>query len=847
MKFLTRLIVGLMVFSSFAGLASATSYLPSADSSQYLPTVKIFPYASSYNGDLYAQSWGSGTLIDDRGTILTNNHVIQSINDTTKSSDAFQICLTKSNDTGNPVCEFTASLVATDSSKDLALLRMDGSDVSGASVNFGFYLPYSNASDYSVGDSSTVIGFPDTGGSTITYTSGLISGFVTEGATRYIKTDADISFGNSGGTAVDSKGNFFGIPTYIINSDSAQVIGYLFPLEDAVSWINSHVNDAVASADVFKQQLRAKILSYVKANKSGTYKNEYPAYEVSLADGWKFGSNLTALTQNNAYYYPGGQSLYIYDAASASSMPLDIVLYVQDYAYELTLDDVEYSMGFTTEVVTETESVSPMLGSAKLTKPLKKSKVGGGGYYAPVGDTGYTTERVELNGKYPAIKYTQSYPDWSYANGAMVTYVTYYVPYGNRLITISYDYEDGDLTNGGVADIDNIMGSFTMDMTKVVSSVKTSVESKDPVIKIKNTLADAYLSDYSYVYDGKNYFSASIGKKRDSSFYISLYTSDYYDPTYVGNFQKFKIETLKNAEDWGSVVAKGSLKLDGHNGFYYTDSYDGGYGYSSKTTFVFVEAGDNSYIGMTYGNSQDNFDKGLVDFKTVLKGITLDNGGTGMYTLPDFSVSGGGVVLGDIKNNVYEDSIRSLGRNMALGDKLPALFRPVDAMTRKDFLMWAVKDLPYDKKGDFDTYASTYKPCEAASCNFADVTGMDGKNYTSLYFDYAFSKGVIKGREADGKKYFDPERQIGMMEAFKIVFKLYGYTVWEAPSFIPWYLPYLELAYKNQLVPYAVTSVDALLNRGQGAYIVDRSATYSSGYCGSYDCPMPYMSGSMGQ
>lgn len=829
MKFVARVLVGLVIFSSIGLFANAsTIYLPTASSSQYLPTVKIFPYSSSYDGDLVTESWGSGTLIDDKGTILTNNHVVQSLYDATKAFDAFQICLTKSNDTEDPVCEFTASLIARDPDTDLAILRMDGNSVGGTGLNFNFFLPYNNSSAYQIGDTTTIIGYPDTGGKTITYTSGLISGFITQGANTYIKTDADISFGNSGGTAVDKDGNFIGVPTYIVGSGSAEVIGYLFPVKNAVSWIGEHINDTITRNETLADQLRAKILSYVKANQSGVYKNEYPPYEISLVKGWKFASNLTALEQSMGTYgyYYAGQGLHIYDADSKSVMPLDIDIAVQDYAYDLTLDDVEYLYGFTS-----TDDSGDMI----------KKDVGGGTAFAPDPyGYDYTTERVNFNAVYPAIKYTQSYPDWSYANGEMVNFVTYYIPYGNRLMTIAYDYQDSDTEGGGKAKIESILDTFKVDMDKIESSVKTTVSGKNPVITVKNVLSDAYLSDYSYSYDGKDYFSVSFGKKRDYSFYVSVYSADYYDTTQVGNFMKFKADTLKNAEDWGTIVAKGSIKIDGHNAFFYTDSYDDGYGYGTRTTYVYIEGDDDSYIGVTYNNSEENFDKDMSEFKTVLRNISLDNGGEGTYTIPNFA-TGTAVSLGDIKNNVYEENIRALGRNSVFGEKLPAMFKPADNLSRKDFLMWAVKNLPYSSKlkTDFDTYSATFAPCNAASCVFADISGQSGETFDAMYFDFAFHKGVIKGREADGKRYFDPDKQIGMMEAFKIAFTLYGYETWEAPSFIPWYIPYLELAYKNEFMPYAVTSVDQMLNRGQGAYILDRAASYGSGYCGAYDCYYP--------
>jgi S1-C subfamily serine protease len=77
-------------------------------------------------------------------------------------------------------------------------------------------LPIGRSEDIVPGEEVWVIGYPDVGGSTIHVTAGKVSGFSGEqgGAGRnFIKTDAAITHGNSGGTAVDAEGMFIGVPT----------------------------------------------------------------------------------------------------------------------------------------------------------------------------------------------------------------------------------------------------------------------------------------------------------------------------------------------------------------------------------------------------------------------------------------------------------------------------------------------------------------------------------------------------------------------------------------------------------------------------------------------------------
>jgi S1-C subfamily serine protease len=65
-----------------------------------------------------------------------------------------------------------------------------------------------------VGDHLWVLGYPAVGGNTLTVTDGSIAGFETDTGIEYIKTDAKIDHGNSGGLAIEDSGCVLGIPTF---------------------------------------------------------------------------------------------------------------------------------------------------------------------------------------------------------------------------------------------------------------------------------------------------------------------------------------------------------------------------------------------------------------------------------------------------------------------------------------------------------------------------------------------------------------------------------------------------------------------------------------------------------
>lgn len=142
---------------------------------------------------------GSGVIIDSRGYIVTNNHVI---------TGGQTIAVELFNGSTLP-----AQIVGTAPSDDLAVLKVNPSRVKLAVATIG------DSSKLKVGQDVLAIGNPL--GITQTVTSGIVSALdrnVSEGPNgalipNAIQTDAPINPGNSGGALVDLQGNLVGIPT----------------------------------------------------------------------------------------------------------------------------------------------------------------------------------------------------------------------------------------------------------------------------------------------------------------------------------------------------------------------------------------------------------------------------------------------------------------------------------------------------------------------------------------------------------------------------------------------------------------------------------------------------------
>jgi serine protease Do len=174
------------------------------------------------NGKLTPKYQGSGTIISSTGMILTNAHVASpaSQGEPDIEPDALVIGVIDKEDKP-PVFSYIAKVKAVDGFLDLAVIQitttLDGTTVDPNSLNLPF-VKLGNSDKLHVGDPIDVIGFPVIGGETITFTTGIVSGFTQEaglGDRAWIKTDAGISGGNSGGLGANAAGLIIGVPTQL--------------------------------------------------------------------------------------------------------------------------------------------------------------------------------------------------------------------------------------------------------------------------------------------------------------------------------------------------------------------------------------------------------------------------------------------------------------------------------------------------------------------------------------------------------------------------------------------------------------------------------------------------------
>ena len=157
---------------------------------------------------------GSGFIIDEKGIVVTNNHVIEGAEDIVVQVNGDK--------------EFKAKVLGADPLSDIAVLQIE-TDEKFTPVKFG------NSDKARIGDWVIAIGNPFGFGGTVT--SGIISARNRSiGLSRYedyIQTDASINSGNSGGPLFDMNGDVIGINTAILGRSGNVGIGFSIPSNSA--------------------------------------------------------------------------------------------------------------------------------------------------------------------------------------------------------------------------------------------------------------------------------------------------------------------------------------------------------------------------------------------------------------------------------------------------------------------------------------------------------------------------------------------------------------------------------------------------------------------------------------
>lgn len=178
--------------------------------------VKIWCGYYDEEGNLEIWTEGSGVVIDEEGLVLTNAHVAFWLDEYDEEGTYYyyDFCYggVAENSFTAPVVQFDLEYSYYNWTDEFDYAFMTSVDDEGEPWLFDSSVTYGNPDSLIHGDDITLVGYPLSGGSTITSTFGNVAGFE---SSTWIKTDAVAEFGSSGGGAFDSLGNFVGLPTIV--------------------------------------------------------------------------------------------------------------------------------------------------------------------------------------------------------------------------------------------------------------------------------------------------------------------------------------------------------------------------------------------------------------------------------------------------------------------------------------------------------------------------------------------------------------------------------------------------------------------------------------------------------
>lgn len=218
-----------------------------------------------------AGSLCSGTTLSQEGYILTNFHCVGYAADGERdreldraglrpgdlfNSQGISIVAVTDDPRQLPVPTYVARVLAADPDLDLAVLKII------SYVNSKQPLPkVLPIVSLALGDSDLVealdavivIGYPGIGGDTVTAVEGRISGFAdvdADGFTDWIKTDVPINQGNSGGSAINAKGELIGVATTRLQDRSGETTYLIRPSNNAIALIKRAMKAGESSSNI---------------------------------------------------------------------------------------------------------------------------------------------------------------------------------------------------------------------------------------------------------------------------------------------------------------------------------------------------------------------------------------------------------------------------------------------------------------------------------------------------------------------------------------------------------------------------------------------------------------------
>ena len=272
-------------------------------------STKVISYSWFYEPYPTDGGSGSGSIIDKRGYVVTNRHVIK---------DAYKIYISLSDGT-----QYEGTLVGEDAQTDLAVIKFTPPENMELTT-----IGFSDSNKLRVGQKVIAIGNPF--GFDRTMTTGIISSLgrpIQSNNTIFrdmIQTDTAINPGNSGGPLFDTQGRMIGINTMIYStSGSSAGVGFAIPVNTAkriVSDIMKYGKVKRGSLNISAIQISSTLSRYIDLPvKEGLLVSEVDEKSNAYKAGLKGGTEAVRFTRSSQIFYIGGDIITAINGTPVSS------------------------------------------------------------------------------------------------------------------------------------------------------------------------------------------------------------------------------------------------------------------------------------------------------------------------------------------------------------------------------------------------------------------------------------------------------------------------------------------------------------------------------------------------
>ena len=630
----------LIVAAPLYFLTASLKAEPVQDYNLVSPTVKIQSYRLSLNGDIYQTNSASATIISSAGLLLTNGHVVLDGQD--DPYDVFAICLSF-NENEDPVCEYSAFLMAYDKNLDLALLKMAELNNRSLLMPELPYYDYGFAGELKVGQSLDVYGYSDIGGETLTQTKGQVSGFEDKNGVKYIKTDTDISSGNSGGSALDQEGNFVGIPTYVMSS--YENLGYILNIAEAKEFIEKNLQAEPQLNEQAYDLLKVKFNLLNDAKDKNYYQHPYyPKFSLTAGEDWEWENldrtSVTLLSKSNE----GDKSINI----EVELLPFKVPdAYLDEFARKLNL-------------------ASDYL-------------------------TGYQEETVNFAGQEATLVTFNLYNQKFYG---------YIIPYGYAVVNISY-FVELDKQEEDLAKINEVMQSFVfLETQNNQPFVIETLAKSDPAFSISRSGAwyiqrnqQAYLKDLIATYHHPENVIGSI------KIYYEEINDDEKELNNAEALDKLLLE-YQWMPSFKLVNKDDSVIIDGLAGWSLAYSYESDESQDIRKVSLVYLRNDGYVYKIIYDDSVANYDSYLDDFKSILLSFKNYNQPDELIGQSKYQLGTLDYVFSDILYHRYEQAISNLSDKGVVLGYTDGSFRPEKDIVATEAINYISNSLFESKRTD---------------------------------------------------------------------------------------------------------------------------------------------------